>query len=322
MKALHFDGETLQLTDKPVPRPGPDEALVRVKYAGICNTDLEILNGYMNFRGTPGHEFVGVVEKAADTALIGKRVVGEINLACGKCEFCLQGLGRHCPHRTVLGILNKDGAFAQYLTLPVQNLHVLPPEIPALKAVFTEPLAAACEILEQLQILPEYRVLVIGDGKLGQLIARVLSLYTDRLWVAGKHPEKLAKLQDAGIRTLLPGEPERDKAHYHVVVEATGSFSGWELALQKVRPRGFLVLKSTYAGDHSFNLAPLVIDEITVVGSRCGPFGTALHLLRKNALDPRDLVSGIYPLNEWEKAFAAARQPQSLKIILDMNGAE
>ena len=320
MKALHFDGKELQEVEKPVPQPADDEVLIRVHYAGICNTDLEILKGYMDFRGTPGHEFVGTVVQSPDARLTGRRVVGEINLACGRCEYCRQGLGRHCPHRTVLGIAGKDGAFAEYLTLPIANVHVVPDSVSELQAVFTEPLAAACEILEQLHILPEYRVLVLGDGKLAQLIARVLHLYTDKLWVVGKHPQKLALLEEQGIATLTLEQVRQKTDRYHVVVEATGSFSGWELALQKVRPRGFLVLKSTLAGEQSLNLAPVVIDEITVVGSRCGPFPMALHLLERHRVQTDDLISAVVPFAQWRRAFDLARESESLKVILDMKG--
>ncbi len=317
MKALHFDGKSLCLTEKEIPRPGKGESLIKIRYAGICNTDLEILKGYMAFTGTIGHEFVGTVEKSGNPDLIGKRVVGEINLACGKCEFCLQGLDRHCPNRTVLGIAGKDGALAEYVTLPDRNLHVVPPEVSDLKAVFTEPLAAACEITEQLQILPEYRVLVLGDGKLAQLIARVLSIYTDKLLVVGKHLHKLKLLKDLEITGVVLSEFKEKEQSFHLVVEATGSWEGWETALRFVRPRGFLVLKSTYAGEHIFNPAPLVINEITVVGSRCGPFIPALQLLKRGAVDPSDLVQKIYRIDEWEEAFRLAQDPKSLKVLIE-----
>ncbi|HFE65504.1 MAG TPA: alcohol dehydrogenase [Caldithrix sp.] len=317
MKALHFDGKNLSLVEKSKPVPAKGEALVRVVYAGICNTDLEIMKGYMGFRGTPGHEFVGIVEQAETAELVGKRVVGEINLACGKCGFCRQGLERHCPNRTVLGIAGKDGAFAEYLTLPEQNLHPVARSISDLQAVFTEPLAAACEIPEQLHILPDYRVLLLGDGKLAQFIARVLHLHSAHLLVVGKHPEKLNRLKERGIATCLLDDFKEPDQSFQVVVEATGSWGAWELALKKVRPRGVLVLKSTYAGENRFNPAAIVIQEITVIGSRCGPFNAALHLMENNLIDPSDLLTRVFPVSEWRQAFELAKNPESLKVVLE-----
>ena len=317
MKALHFDGKKLTLVEKPKPVPAADEVLIKVRYAGICNTDLEILKGYLNFTGTLGHEFVGIVERTTDPNLMGKLVVGEINLACGSCDFCLQGMGRHCPNRTVLGIMGKDGAMAEYLTLPLSNVHVVPPGVGELQAVFTEPLAAACEITEQLEILSDYRVLVIGDGKLAQLIARVLALYSDRLLVVGKHASKLALLKAQGISVVELKDFGERRQQFDLVVEATGSWDGWEMALTAVKPRGFVVLKSTYVGEKPFNPAPLVINEITVIGSRCGPFSTALHLLRKQVVDPRDLITDVFPLERWQDAFARAKEPESLKVLIE-----
>lgn len=320
MKALVFENNRLRLAQKEVPLPQNDEALIRVSHAGICNTDLEIMRGYMGFSGVLGHEFAGVVEQANDPRWLNKRVVGEINLACGKCSLCRRGMGKHCPNRTVLGISGKDGVFADYLTLPLRNLHVVPQEIPDLQAVFTEPLAAACEITEQLEILPEQSVLVIGDGKLGQLIARVLSIYCENLVVVGKHPDKLQRLQKLGVQTIALKDFSKPEQSFRVVVEATGSWQGWEFALRQVEPTGFLVLKSTYAGEHRFNPAPLVINEINVIGSRCGPFATALKLLMKGVVDPTDLISGVFSLDEWEQAFQLAQKPESLKVVFEMPG--
>jgi threonine dehydrogenase-like Zn-dependent dehydrogenase len=317
MKTLYHENGHLMLIDKKIPEISGDEVLIRVHYAGICTTDLEIKKGYMDFTGIPGHEFVGIVEKSGDPEFLNKRVVGEINLACGKCSLCLKGLGSHCPHRTVLGILGKDGAFAEYLTLPKKNLHVVPTEISDLQAVFVEPLAATCQITQQLEILPQQRILILGDGKLGQLIAHVLSIYTDKLLVVGKHSSKLELLENSGIKTVLLENFDEPDMSFHVVIEATGSWEGWELAIKKVIPRGFLVLKSTYAGEHPFNPAPLVINEINVVGSRCGPFNAAINLMLKKIVDPTELISGIYKIQEWEKAFALAQQPESLKVLLD-----
>ncbi len=319
MKALIFDGKTLQLSRVSTPTPGRHEALVRVRYAGICNTDIEILRGYMNFTGIIGHEFVGVVQACPYQDLIGKTVVGEINIACGKCEFCLKGMKNHCPNRTVLGIKDKDGVMAEYVTLPIANLHVLPPKISALEGVFVEPLAAACEILEQVDIQPEYRVLLIGDGKLAQLIARVLHLNTTNLIVIGKHRTKLQLLEELGIATVLLNQAKFEPKSFHMVIEATGNPSGLSLALQYIRPRGFLILKSTYYGEHPFNPAQIVIDELNVIGSRCGPFPRAISLLEHREVLVEPLISGIYPLTRWQTAFEKAQSSRALKIILQIS---
>ena len=319
MKALTFDGKQLQLTEVPQPKPNRHEALIRVLYAGICNTDIEILNGYMNFNGIIGHEFVGVVEACPYSDLIGKIVVGEINIACGKCEFCLKGLKNHCPNRKVLGIVNKNGTMAEYVTLPIANLHVLPPKISTLEGVFVEPLAAACEILEQIDIQPEYHVLLIGDGKLAQLIARVVHLNTTNLVVIGKHRNKLKLLDELGIHTVLLDQVNFKHKSFHVVIEATGNPTGLSLALQFIRPRGFLILKSTYYGKHPFNPAQIVIDELNVIGSRCGPFPRAISLLEHREVMVEPLISGIYPLEKWQTAFKKAQSSQSLKIILQIS---
>ncbi|MCA9772434.1 MAG: alcohol dehydrogenase catalytic domain-containing protein, partial [Myxococcales bacterium] len=269
MKALVYDG-AVHLADRPVPHPGADQALVRVTYSGICNTDLELSRGYMGFQGILGHEFVGVVERSPDPAWTGKRVVGDINYGCGRCAWCARGDAHHCPNRTVLGILNQEGAHAEYLVCPVRNLLEVPDAVADAQAVFTEPVAAAAEILEQVSMGPGEPVAVLGDGKLGLLIAQVLATTGCDLLAIGKHPEKLRTLADRGIKTALVG----DVADYQaaVVVEATGSPSGFEAAMRLVRPRGTLVLKSTYEGGFHWNPAPLVINEITLVGSRCGPF--------------------------------------------------
>lgn len=316
MKALHFDGKEIAIIDKPIPERKEDEVLIRTEYAGICNTDIEILKGYMKFTGTLGHEFVGIVQESPLLEFFHKKVVGEINLGCGVCSLCLQGQGKHCPNRTVLGIEGKDGVFAEYFTLPYKNLHVISSDISELKAVFVEPLAAACEIFDQVEILPEYQVLVLGDGKLAQLIARVMSLYTEKLIVVGKHEAKLKHLKDLGIATILLTDFEKQKDLFHLVIEATGSWGGWDLAVKRVLPRGFIILKSTYAGNFHFNPAPLVINEIKVVGSRCGPFPSAIRLLKKNAIDPTDLISKIFPISKWEEAFRMAKNPKSLKVLL------
>jgi len=319
MKALYFD-QKLSLRDLPKPAPRPGEALIRVSSAGICNTDLEITRGYMGFRGVLGHEFAGRVEACEDSSWIGRRVVGEINLPCGQCEFCRAGLGNHCPDRAVLGISNKDGAFAEYLTLPVRNLHALPDSVEDLQAVFVEPLAAALEILEQVPVKKFKQCVVLGDGKLGQLIARVLKPHCQNLRVVGKHESKLALLQAAGIETRslvaltarLPAPEDKPD----LVIEATGSPSGLSLAFQLIRPRGTIVLKSTFHGQADLNLTPVVVDEVTLIGSRCGPFTKAIDLLASGQLDLQPLISRVMPLEQGPEAMKKAREKDTLKIIL------
>jgi threonine dehydrogenase-like Zn-dependent dehydrogenase len=271
----------------------------------------------MNFQGIIGHEFVGIVEKSPAPEWLGKIVVGEINVSCGSCFYCNNSMGNHCPQRTVLGIQEKDGAMAEYLTLPIGNLHVVPEEVDWTKSVFTEPLAAACEILEQIQIFTNDEVLLIGDGKLAQLIGRVLQHHTTNLTVLGKHPSKIELFRKHGINAVSLGEFKGESASFKVVIEATGNWQGWDLALDMVRPKGFLVLKSTYVGSHNFNPASLVINEITLIGSRCGPFPEALKLLKEGKVDPSDLITEIFPLNEWKNAFNRAQQADSMKVLLE-----
>ncbi len=282
MKALVFEGKPA-LQDVPVPNPLPGEALVKVRMAGICKTDIEIVRGYMNFHGIPGHEFVGTVKRSPDPQQVGRRVVGEINAGCGDCSYCRKGLQRHCPHRTVLGILGRDGAMAEYLTLPTSNLVPVPPTLSDEKAVFTEPLAAALEILEQVKIRPEDSVAVIGDGRLGLLVCMVLRLTGCNLLLVGKHPEKLEFFTRMHGSSITLDSFRSREGRFDVVVEASGHPSGWELAVRRVKPRGIIVLKSTYHGGFDFNPAPLVIDEITVVGSRCGQFAAALRLMESGS---------------------------------------
>ena len=317
MKALVFR-EKLALEDVPKPHPAAGEALVKALMVGICKTDVEISRGYMDFKGIPGHEFVGVVESSPESSQIGTRVVGEINAGCGDCPYCRQGLERHCPNRTVLGILGRNGAFAEYLTLPVRNLIPVPATLPDEKAVFVEPLAAALEILEQVAGRPADSVLVIGDGKLGLLISMVLRLTGCRLKLVGKHREKLALFSRLGgcVEAL---ESFADSNHsFDIVVEASGHPSGWEFALRNVKPRGIIVLKSTYHGALNFNTAPLVINEISVVGSRCGKFEPALRLMEQGLIDPSPLISGIFPLDEIEEAFRKSLEKDNLKVLVKM----
>lgn len=318
MQALVLDGGRLAVRERPVPTPGPGEALIRVAMAGICNTDLELARGYMGFSGVLGHELCGVVEACEDQRLLGKRVAGEINLACRRCELCARSLHRHCPNRSVLGIAGKDGCFAEYVTLPVANLHLLPDAISDERACFVEPAAAAFEVLEQLTIVPRDRVVVLGDGKLGLLVAQVLAAAGCTPTVAGKHARKLALAQARGIATAALSDLPR-KA-FDVVIEATGSPAGMHAAIELARPRGTIVLKSTYHGKLELDAAPLVIDELTVVGSRCGPFEAAIPALASAAVDPDPLIDAVLPLAQAEAAFARAAEPGVLKVLLDMRG--
>lgn len=314
MQALYWNGCELTL-DPSCRAPEADDrtAVVKVRLAGICSTDLQIFKGYMNFRGIPGHEFVGPVSEGPGD-LVGKRVVGEINFGCGQCEFCARDLSRHCPNRSVMGILDADGAFAEYVSVPIANLHVVPDSISDEEAVFTEPLAAAFEILAQIQLNPGDDVLIVGDGKLGNLCAQVLRLTGAKMTALGKHPEKLALIKKSGVRTLLLDDW---KPHaFDVVVEATGSASGLEVALGAVRPRGTLVLKSTIAGAHRLSLAPLVINEITVIGSRCGLFTPALEALEEKTVSVTPLIEKIYSLHDGIEAATHASRSGTRKILL------
>jgi alcohol dehydrogenase len=317
MKALCFDGD-LALREVAAPEPGAGEALVRVRMAGICNTDVEIARGYMGFEGVLGHEMVGEVEAAPDPSWVGKRVCAEINLSCGACETCARGLGRHCPTRRVLGILGKDGCFSEHVTLPLQNLHEVPDGLPDEAAVFVEPLAAAYEILQQVAVDPDARVLVVGDGKLGLLVAMVLQQSGAAVTLAGKHEAKLAIARRLGIAASTP-DALRDNG-FEVVVEATGSPHGLAFSLDRVRPRGTLVLKSTFHGQPEVNTAKLVIDEIHLVGSRCGPFGPSVRALAQARVDPSPLIHAVHPLANAEAAFEQAQAPGVLKVLLDMRG--
>jgi threonine dehydrogenase-like Zn-dependent dehydrogenase len=315
MRALHFDGSALRFVDsQPEPEPAPDEATVRVRLAGVCSTDLQILAGYMGFRGVPGHEFVGEVVAGPD-GLLGQRVVGEINYACRRCPTCQRGLGRHCPHRRVMGILGADGAFADYLAVPVANLHAVPDGVPDEAAVFTEPVAAAFSILEQVPLGPADDVVVFGDGKLGLLCAQVLAGTGAAITLVGKHPENLALAVARGATTSLLDD-WKPRADAGCVVDATGSAAGLALAAATVRPRGTLVLKSTVAEDHHLSLAPLVINEITLVGSRCGLFPPALQALTDGTVDVTPLIDSTFALAAGADALAHAARPGVRKVLL------
>lgn len=319
MKAVVFDKE-LKLDknyEKPVMQKG--EALIRVKLAGICNTDYEITKGYMGYKGVLGHEFVGVVEdvNSDDKSLVGKRVVAEISYGCHKpdCEWCNQGLVRHCPDRHTIGIWRKDGCFAEYITLPTEILFEVPDNVSDEQVVFVEPLAAACEIVEQLHIQPIQKVLVQGDGKLGLTTALALNAYNYDVTLAGRHQNKLDIAAKQGVKTILSQDLKKEPV-YDVVVEATGSITGFEDAMALTKPRGVLVLKSTVAGSKEINLAPIVINEITVLGSRCGQFKPALRLLENNSIDFKPLISGIYNADNAIEAFEKNKEKDTLKVIL------
>ena len=314
MRAIVFDKELEYRDDLPVPRPLNDEALIKVTCAGICNTDLEIIKGYMGFKGIPGHEFVGIVEACESKELLGKRVVGEINIGCGKCDYCRSGLQNHCPERSVLGILNREGAFADYITLPVQNLHVIPDPVPDEEAVFIEPLAAGFEILRQVDIGPSNRVCVFGDGKLGLLIAQVLSMTGCDLTVVGNHRSKLLILDELGIRTELSSEfAGKDMG---IVVDCTGSESGIETALKTVRPCGKIIIKTTIAGRGHIDLNLVVINELSLIGSRCGPFPDAIKAIESGKVKLYPLISAEYSIEDGVRAFAHASERGVLKVIL------
>jgi len=314
MRALMFDGQLTYQPDRPAPEPLDGEVMVRVVRAGICETDLQLMNGYMGFRGILGHEFVGVAESGP---FAGRRVVGEINCACERCEMCRAGLGTHCSHRTVLGILNHDGAFADVISVPQRNLHAVPDSLPTDIAVFTEPVAAAFQIPAQIAVNSSDRVVVLGDGRLGNLCAQVLAARSDHVLVVGKHDEKLSLLRARGIATALISDAI-DSRCADIVVDCTGSSSGLPAALKLVRPRGTIVLKTTVAGEQTLAWAPFVIDEVTLVGSRCGPFDQALAALDAGTVDVRPLISDRFDLSRGVEAFERAAAPGVLKVLLDV----
>jgi threonine dehydrogenase-like Zn-dependent dehydrogenase len=318
LRALHFDGTRARVEERPDPEPRPGSAVVRVTTAGVCRTDLELCRGYLDFRGVLGHEFVGTVEDGPD-AWRGARVVGEINFACGRCAWCARGLGRHCPARSVMGIQGADGAIAERVSVPVANLHRVPDALEDEHAVFTEPLAAAFEILEQVPIERGTRALVLGDGKLGLLVAQVLDAAGARVTAVGRHEAKLAVLARRGIETARAADFAGPPAP--LVVEATGALDGFRRAVALVEPRGKLVLKSTVAAHEPLDLAPLAIHEITLVGSRCGPFAPALDALARGAIDVDSLVAARLPLARADAALARASERGTLKVLVDCASA-
>jgi threonine dehydrogenase-like Zn-dependent dehydrogenase len=315
MKAIRFDGARARLEEVPAPdRPG--EALVRVSAVGVCNTDLEIVRGYAGFCGTLGHEFVGVVERSDDPSLVGARVVGEINCGCGACALCRAGDPRHCAGRTVLGIVGRDGAMAEYVALPAGNLLRVPDAVADECAVFVEPLAAACEILDQVRIDAGTRVALVGDGKLGLLIGQVLAATGASVTAYGRHPAKLALLAARGVETRLAEEGAAEGG-YDVVVEASGAASGFAFAQRVVRPRGTIVLKSTIHGEVPFDAASLIVNEVTLIGSRCGRFEPALELLASGRVDVRPMISRRMRLDDGAAVLEAAAEPGVLKVIVE-----
>jgi alcohol dehydrogenase len=315
MLADYLEDGAVTVRDVPVPERPPGFALLRLLAGGICNTDLELQRGYYGFAGIPGHEFVAQVVAAGTPSLVGRRVVGEINLACHACEWCARGLSRHCPHRTVLGIVNHPGAFQEYFTLPERNLHVLPDAIATERAVFTEPLAAACEILDQVCIPPGETVAVLGDGKLGLLIAMVLAAHGCRVRQFGRHAEKLRIAAAVGV-AVADASGRLPVAEYGWVVDATGSPEGLRAAAAMARPRGTVILKSTVHGTVAVDTAPIVVNEITLVGSRCGRFEAALPLLEHPAIRLEEMIAARYPLREAPAAFARAAGRGTLKVLL------
>ena len=314
MKAAFFDGKEMIL-DENYPEPNSSDAIVKVDLAGICGTDLEMMDGYMQYHGILGHEFVGTVKKSNNPDLIGKRVVGEINAGCCNCDHCKRGLERHCPNRTVLGILNRDGAFAEFLSLPEKNLHVISDSITDEQAVFVEPLAAAFEIKEQVKLDSQWRVAVVGDGRLGYLILQVLKLSCPDTVCFGKHTNKLENIEKFGINTKIGIDPS-DEQSFDLVVEATGSNSGFEDAVRLVKPRGIVILKSTIASRESLDLTPTVVNEITLIGSRCGLFKPAIDALAAGVISIDGMVDSVFPLEKFQDAIQHAKKPDVLKVFL------
>ncbi len=306
----------VSVSKQTAPRRPSGFALIRLIYGGICNTDLELQRGYYGFRGTPGHEFVGEVVEAEDRDWIGRRVVGEINLGCRKCDWCRRGFARHCPRRSVLGIVKHPGAFREFLTLPIENLHRVPREVSDAHAVFVEPLAAACEILDQVRIPPGAAVAVLGDGKLGLLISQVLCVHGADVHQYGRHPEKLKIAAAAGVDTRMVRNHKLPNAKYAFVVDATGSAKGLRQAIQMTRPRGTVILKSTVHGLAPIDTAPVIVNEITLVGSRCGRFEPALRLLRSGRVRVDGMLSETLPLHRAPLAFRRAEKSGALKVLL------
>ena len=317
MLSVHLESGRVEVRRQPLPRVPQGFARIRLLAAGICSTDLELQRGYYGFSGTPGHEFVGevVAVSVADTKWIGRRVAGEINLACGYCDWCKRGLGRHCPTRTVLGIVKHPGAFREFLTLPIHNLHRVPESISDEQAVFIEPVAAACEILDQVKIAKGDRIALLGDGKLGLLVAQVLQAHGARVHLFGRHREKMRLVEKAGVTTELIPKKLPDRA-YRWVVDATGSPAGLRAAVAMCEPRGTIILKSTVHGLVTIDTAPVIVNEVTLVGSRCGRFEPAIRLLATGKVDVVPMISAAFPLNRAPEAFKNAATKGVLKVLL------
>lgn len=299
--------------DLPIPTPKKDEALIKILIAGICNTDLELINGYYSFTGILGHEFVGIVESGPEE-LIGKRVVGEINITCNACEYCLNNLKNHCINRKVLGIANKDGVFTAYVTLPIKNLHLVPETLANEEAIFTEPLAAALQIQQQTHVKPTDKVLVIGDGKLGLLISQSLILTGCELWLASRHEKKQPFHNMLNIKYVTTYN--LTKKYFDIVIECTGNADGFKIALNVIKPRGRLIIKSTYVGNLTLSAATIVVNEITIIGSRCGPFEPALQLFARKLIDVKPLIENTFLLKQGLEALNCAKIHGTKKILI------
>ena len=317
MKALFFDGRALRLEQRPLPAPTEGEALVKVRYAGICSTDLEILKGYMHLGGIPGHEFTGRVVECSEPALMDKRVVGEINCVCGNCDLCRRGQSNHCSRRSVLGIFERDGVFAEYLTLPEKNCHILDESIKDQDAVFVEPLAACFRVVEQLNFDETMKVFVLGDGRLGLLMIQVFAGVGPKPVLVGKHKDKMRIAESLGYRTI--NVKDIDKQSADVVIECTGRRAGLNVAMEMLKPEGKLVLKSTLREEHVLDLSSVVVNEITIIGSRCGPFERALSAIKSGQVHTASLISGIFALEEYEEAFARASSGECIKILFELS---
>ena len=316
MKAIYFDGEKAELIGTRKPRPRKGEALIRIDMAGICATDLEILLGYLEFRGILGHEFIGTVESSEEKQLVGKRVVGEIFVPCHSCSACHSDLQKHCPERTIIGIKDRDGVFAEYLALPNINLHTVPDSLSDGEAVFVELLAAACEVAERVSFREESRVVVLGDGRLAAMAAQVVALHSRDTIVLGLNTNKLAAFETVGLRTEIVENRGDIGKNFDIVVDCTGKPTGLPLAVELVKPQGTIVLKSTYHSTLDWNPAPIVINEITIVGSRCGPFDKALNLLIEGTVQTKPFITATYSLDDFDKAVQRARRSGSFKVLI------
>jgi threonine dehydrogenase-like Zn-dependent dehydrogenase len=314
MKAVLRKGRSICIEDVPIPVPDEGEALIKVIKAGICSTDLEMLKGYMDFEGILGHEFMGCVIESDEKQWVGRRVVGEINIPCGFCEICSANDPKHCPSRQVLGILRKDGVFAEFVTLPLKNLHVIPSNISDVEAVFIEPLAAAIAIFDQAKVDQEDEVLVLGDGKLGLLVAQVMQTRSANVFCAGHHSRKLVLLQKRGVKTTQNAQ-EWDKK-YDLVVEATGTSKGIDEALRFVKPKGKIIAKSTFHGMAKIDFSALVVNEIQLIGSRCGSFVDALNFLKNESVGLEEMVDANFPLAHAKRAFDKAMDPSVVKVLM------